>query len=80
MYEAQIVKKQVTKSRNIKIEKHEFIRNLRFCDIITFVTTCKSNTVRHASHHSQGRILGSHVGVTYLAIYLKSVKVCLSYA
>jgi len=40
-------KTQVTKSRNIKIQKHEFICNLRFCDIIIlFGTTCKSNTVR----------------------------------
>ena len=44
---------QVTRNRNIKIQKHEFICNLRFCDIvILFGTTCKSNTVRHVSYHS----------------------------
>jgi len=53
MYELHIVKTQVTKSRNIKIWKHEFICNLRFCDIILlFGTTCKSNTVRHDSCQS----------------------------
>ena len=48
MYEPHNVKPKLT-SRITKIEKHEFIWNLRFCNvIIVFVTTCKSNTVRHA--------------------------------
>jgi len=48
MYEPLNVKPKLT-SRMIKIEKHEFICNLRFCNVrILFVTTCKSNTARHA--------------------------------
>jgi len=40
MYEPHNVKPKLT-SRIIKIEKHEFICNLRFCNvIILFVTTC----------------------------------------
>ena len=36
--------------RGTKLFKHEFSCNLRFCDIIIlFGTTCKSNTVRHAT-------------------------------
>jgi len=48
MYEPYNVKPKLT-SRIIKIEKHEFICNLRFCNvIILFVTTCKCNLVQHA--------------------------------
>jgi len=52
MYEPHIVIAMLQRGRNIKIVKHDFVSNLRFCDIIyLFGTTCKTNTVRHASSH-----------------------------
>jgi len=49
IYEPHIVKPKLQRAANIKILKHEFICDLRFCDIIIlFGTTCRSNTVRQS--------------------------------
>jgi len=49
MYEPHDMKPKLT-SRITKIEKHEFICNLRFCNvIILFVTTCLFTVGRESS-------------------------------